>query len=807
MGANGSMDTQGRGGGSTCPLCHNECRNQTTLRCRHRFCEGCIYELWSSSQSGPYYCPECKQEYRKLNDALWNTASPSASRYHSGWRDRLSSPASHRSFLGKRQNTRPLDQQHEGGGGHRLGTTAPSTNGIRRDDGADYYDDGASPPRKRANSSPNVNSAGKTSTLWDHGTDRRGSQPLEGTSATLWSSAENPAARQGPIILESDDSSGGEEQQQQRSDGQSPVDEEMPLEVAAVDPEASPKLLTPPRQKSPRAPPPSATDIHPPSPLRAHSVSGSPPANTSSHRHPSPAAASRQPPSPRQQSSPPLRDTTTHHHTSPRTSPNSASSSSSSSSPTSRPVVPCHYCPTKDQRPAVKTCLQCGASMCPEHLRTHLESPVFQGHPLVPAVADVSPWRCQEHQEMNRIYCRPCAVCVCTVCTVIGSHREHACISIKEAEKELRGQMKEEMKKLQEHERAIATRNTELLQKKQAFQEVLEEARANVQSQYQAMREALDQEEQQALRCVAQEEARSLGGVEGQLHLLQGSLTTIQHSMDTLTGLADATGVLRAQDQAFIMEYNKVANRISGISSPVDGLDCLQEVDRARLECLRGWTERRLDTVVISRPHRDPFRLLYGISPVLDPDTAHPKLLLSAGDRRVSFSDTAQPYPESEGRFSSFPQVLATEALRGGGAGGRWYWEVEVSADEGGRWKVGVCDGQIGRKGQKDASRLGFNALSWCLLSEGKGKVEVLHDKATTAVCSDAPRRVGVLLDYEEAALSFFTVAEEGDLTLLYSYQLPSDTQPLYPALAVSKTQLTVCDLFQDDGADESVQE
>lgn len=76
--------------------------------------------------------------------------------------------------------------------------------------------------------------------------------------------------------------------------------------------------------------------------------------------------------------------------------------------------------------------------MCAEHLRTHLESPVFQGHPLVPAVEDVSPWRCQEHQEMNRIYCRPCGVCVCTVCTVIGSHRDHACISIKEAEKELR---------------------------------------------------------------------------------------------------------------------------------------------------------------------------------------------------------------------------------------------------------------------------------------------------------------------------------------------------------------------------------
>lgn len=100
--------------------------------------------------------------------------------------------------------------------------------------------------------------------------------------------------------------------------------------------------------------------------------------------------------------------------------------------------VPCHYCPSSDQKVAVKTCLVCGASMCSEHLRAHLEKPVFQNHPLVDAVEDVSLWRCQEHQEMNRIYCRSCAVCVCTVCSLVGSHKGHECISIREAEQELR---------------------------------------------------------------------------------------------------------------------------------------------------------------------------------------------------------------------------------------------------------------------------------------------------------------------------------------------------------------------------------
>lgn len=100
--------------------------------------------------------------------------------------------------------------------------------------------------------------------------------------------------------------------------------------------------------------------------------------------------------------------------------------------------VPCHYCPSSEQKVAVKTCLVCGASMCSEHLRAHLEKPVFQNHPLVNAVEDVSLWRCQEHQEMNRIYCRSCAACVCTVCSLVGLHKGHECISIREAEQELR---------------------------------------------------------------------------------------------------------------------------------------------------------------------------------------------------------------------------------------------------------------------------------------------------------------------------------------------------------------------------------
>lgn len=430
--------------------------------------------------------------------------------------------------------------------------------------------------------------------------------------------------------------------------------------------------------------------------------------------------------------------------------------------------------------------------MCKEHLRPHLESPVFQNHTLVPPVEDISSWRCQEHQEINRIYCRQCAVCVCTVCTVIGSHRDHVCISIREAERELRGNLKEEIKQLQEAEEQVKNKLSEFTQKKDTFKVLLSDARAGVQQQYGAIREALEQEEQSALNCVSKEENRVLGGLEEKLGLLKSSLQSIQLGLHTLEGLADTKGDTRIQDQAFIMEYSKVSQLAGNMGNCVDQFEDPDEVDQGRMKCLQRWTEKRLDAVVITMPgkDRDLYRLLYGTVPILDADTAHPKLQLSENNRRVSYSDAQQLYTEHDARFSSFPQVLASSALEGG----RWYWEVDVSVDEG-RWKVGLCEGRIERKGQKDNSRLGFSSCSWCLACDRK-KVEALHNKASAPVETDRLWKVGVFLDYEEGVVSFFSVTAGGSLDLMYSYK-HRFSEPLYPAFSVSKTHLTICDLFQ----------
>ena len=99
------------------------------------------------------------------------------------------------------------------------------------------------------------------------------------------------------------------------------------------------------------------------------------------------------------------------------------------------------------------------------------------------------------------------------------------------------------------------------------------------------------------------------------------------------------------------------------------------------------------------------------------------------------------------------------------------------------------------RKGQKDHSRLGFNSFSWCLACD-RGRLEALHNKVAEPVDADELETVGVFLDFEEGVVSFFNVSPGGSLTLMHSYK-HRFTDPLYPAFSVSKTHLTICDLFQ----------
>ncbi|KAH1184644.1 hypothetical protein KIL84_012585 [Mauremys mutica] len=74
---------------------------------------------------------------------------------------------------------------------------------------------------------------------------------------------------------------------------------------------------------------------------------------------------------------------------------------------------------------------------------------------------------------------------------------------------------------------------------------------------------------------------------------------------------------------------------------------------------------------------------LYAVDVTLDPNTAHPNLILSEDQKTVTYDERRQDLPDNPERFNTYPTVLGANGF----TGGRFYWEVEVGDKT--NWTVG----------------------------------------------------------------------------------------------------------------------
>ncbi|XP_037700726.1 tripartite motif-containing protein 10 isoform X1 [Choloepus didactylus] len=131
----------------------------------------------------------------------------------------------------------------------------------------------------------------------------------------------------------------------------------------------------------------------------------------------------------------------------------------------------------------------------------------------------------------------------------------------------------------------------------------------------------------------------------------------------------------------------------------------------------------------------------------LDPQTSHPKLLLSEDHQRVRFSYKWQNSPDSPQRFDRATCVLA----HSGFTGGRHTWVVNVDLAHGGSCTVGVMSEDARRKGElrlRPEEGVWAVRLAW-------GFISALGNFPTRLVLEKQPRQVRVSLDYEVGWVTF----------------------------------------------------
>ncbi|KAM7367370.1 hypothetical protein PAMP_015276 [Pampus punctatissimus] len=159
----------------------------------------------------------------------------------------------------------------------------------------------------------------------------------------------------------------------------------------------------------------------------------------------------------------------------------------------------------------------------------------------------------------------------------------------------------------------------------------------------------------------------------------------------------------------------------------------------------------------------------FAVEVTLDPDTAHPNLILSDEGKQVHHGDERKKLPDNPERFYSCVNVLGKESF----SSGRFYYEVQVTEKT--AWTVGVAEESIKRNGQITLSpENGF----WTIWLSDRDKYMAIDENPVSLSVKKPPQKVGVFVDYEEGLICFYDV-DAADL--LYAFTKCSFTEGLYP--------------------------
>uniref|UniRef100_A0A668RQJ8 B30.2/SPRY domain-containing protein n=1 Tax=Oreochromis aureus TaxID=47969 RepID=A0A668RQJ8_OREAU len=345
-----------------------------------------------------------------------------------------------------------------------------------------------------------------------------------------------------------------------------------------------------------------------------------------------------------------------------------------------------------------------------------------------------------KHDQPLELFCKTDQTCVCMLCSVID-HKTHA--ELGKTETEIQRMITKRRMKIWNIKESVFTALRKTLRRYlKKFIKEIEEKQETTEKQAEGFIKDLEQEISELSKRSS--EVEQLSHSKDHLHLLQ-SFSSLKAAPTT----KDWTEV-----SIHPPSYEGTVVRAVG-----------------RLKETLSKDMKKLFEAELKRVQQ------YAVDVTLDPDTAHPYLILSDDGKQVHCGEEENDRPDNPERFSAERLVLGKQSF----SSGRFYFEVQVKEKP--DWVLGVARESVNRKEVITPSPA--NGL-WTV-GVYENICGALEDPTVPLSLQRGSEKVGVFVDYEEGLVSFYDV---DDVDVIYSFTGWCFTEKLYPLFLFKGTDI-----------------
>ncbi|KAG7330396.1 hypothetical protein KOW79_006618 [Hemibagrus wyckioides] len=300
-----------------------------------------------------------------------------------------------------------------------------------------------------------------------------------------------------------------------------------------------------------------------------------------------------------------------------------------------KPEVLCDAC-TGEKLKALKSCLDCRATFCKTHMEPHIHVPSYKKHKLINPVENLEDYICQKHERAVELFCRDDQMCVCQFCTE-GNHKNHNTVPIEEES----GERKTQLVKIQtDVQQMIQDRLKKIKEIKHSVDQSkrsTEKEKADSAEVFTALIRSIERSQAELLEVMEEKQKAAERQAEGLIKELEQEITVLKRrdtELEQLSHTEEHLHLLQIYSSMCSPPHTKNWTEIS-INTDLSG-----DTVRTALSQLQQTLNEKLTKTLYDK-------LKETMDVTLDPDTAHPNLILFAGGKQIYSSMCSPPHTKN----------------------------------------------------------------------------------------------------------------------------------------------------------------